>query len=72
MSMETASRICLGGRVIPGRYPEAPRSYVLINDGKGKFTDQTARISQELEHIGLVTDAAWTDVNGDKKADLVV
>lgn len=62
----------VGGRVIPGRYPETPRSYILINDGKGKFTDQTTRFSQELEHIGLVTDAAWTDINGDSKADLVV
>lgn len=62
----------VGGRVIPGRYPETPRSYVLINDGKGKFTDQTAALSKELERIGLVTDAAWTDLNGDKKADLIV
>ncbi|MHA4742494.1 VCBS repeat-containing protein [Dyadobacter sp. MSC1_007] len=62
----------VGGRVVPGRYPEAPRSYILVNDGKGKFTDQTARFSPELERIGLVTDAAWTDLNGDKKTDLIV
>ena len=62
----------VGGRVIPGRYPEAPRSYVLINNGKGQFTDQTAAVAPELERIGLVTDAVWTDMNGDKKPDLVV
>lgn len=62
----------VGGRVIPGRYPEAPRSYILINNGKGQFTDQTAALAPELERIGLVTDAAWTDMNGDKKPDLVV
>ncbi|GGM78365.1 hypothetical protein GCM10010967_07570 [Dyadobacter beijingensis] len=62
----------VGGRVVPGRYPEAPRSYILINDGKGKFTDQTASLAKELERIGLVTDAAWTDLNDDKKPDLIL
>jgi len=62
----------VGGRVIPGRYPETPKSYILINNGKGKFTDQTASICPELEKIGMVTDAAWVDMNGDKKPDLVL
>jgi hypothetical protein len=62
----------VGGRVIPGRYPEAPQSFVLINDGKGHFTDQTQQIAPQLQHIGMVTDAAWVDMNGDKKPDLIV
>lgn len=62
----------VGGRVVPGRYPEAPRSYLLINDGKGKFTDQTSQLAPDLAQIGMVTDAAWTDLDGDKKNELVV
>lgn len=62
----------VGGRVIPGRYPEAPRSYVLINNGKGGFTDQTAKVAPALAQIGMVTDAAWTDLNADKKPELVL
>ncbi|WP_205502203.1 VCBS repeat-containing protein [Rufibacter psychrotolerans] len=62
----------VGGRVIPGRYPEAPRSYVLLNNGKGQFLDKTAEIAPKLQRIGMVTDAAWHDLNGDKKAELVV
>jgi hypothetical protein len=62
----------VGGRVVPGRYPETPQSYILINDGKGKFSDETAKYAAEIARIGLVTDAAWTDLNGDKKPDLVV
>ncbi|GHB60125.1 VCBS repeat-containing protein [Persicitalea jodogahamensis] len=62
----------VGSRVVPGRYPETPESYLLVNDGKGKFTNQTAEISPTLARIGLVTDAASADLNGDGKADLVV
>ena len=62
----------VGGRVIPGRYPEIPESYILINDGKGHFTDETAKYNPDLKNIGMVTDAAWVDLNGDKKPDLVL
>lgn len=62
----------VGGRVIPGRYPESPESYLLINDGKGHFIDQTKAIAPSLQNIGMVTDAAWIDINGDKKEDLIV
>jgi hypothetical protein len=62
----------VGGRVKPGRYPETPESYILINDGKGNFTDQTTQYNAALKYIGMVTDAAWVDMNGDKKPDLVI
>ncbi|TSJ44085.1 RNA-binding protein [Mucilaginibacter corticis] len=62
----------VGGRNAGSRYPEAPKSFILINDGKGHFTDQIKTIAPELEHIGMVTDAAILDMNGDKKADLVL
>ncbi|GAB3997016.1 VCBS repeat-containing protein [Spirosoma daeguense] len=62
----------IGGRVVPGRYPETPQSYLLINDGKGKFTDQTATLAPTLATIGMVSDAAWVDLNADKKAELVL
>ena len=62
----------VGGRVVPSRYPEPPRSYLLVNDGKGKFSDQTARLAPALQRPGLVTDAAWVDLNGDKRLELVV
>ncbi|MEO6978899.1 MAG: VCBS repeat-containing protein, partial [Mucilaginibacter sp.] len=62
----------VGGRVVPGRYPEAPQSYILVNDGKGHFTDETSKYNPALRNIGMVTDAAWVDMNGDKKPDLVL
>ena len=62
----------VGGRVIPGRYPETPLSSLLINDGKGNFSDQTAALAPPLQKIGMVTDAAFYDLNKDKKLELIV
>jgi hypothetical protein len=64
--------IFVGGRVIPGRYPETPQSYLLINDGKGKFKDMAQALSPRLQKVGMVTDAAWVDLNGDSQKDLIV
>jgi len=61
----------IGGRVLPGKYPFAPRSYMLRNDG-GRFTDVTAEIAPGLLEPGLVTSAVWTDFNGDGALDLIV
>ncbi|HVU83514.1 MAG TPA: VCBS repeat-containing protein, partial [Puia sp.] len=62
----------IGGRVVPGKYPLSPGSRILLNDGKGNFSDATASIAAALLKTGMVTDAAWVDVNGDKQPDLVV
>ncbi|HIO72535.1 MAG TPA: RNA-binding protein, partial [Flavobacteriales bacterium] len=61
----------VGGRLIPGEYPRPPRSYLLRND-EGKYTDVTHELAPELEKIGMVTDALWTDIDGDEKVDLVI
>lgn len=62
----------VGGRNIPGQYPEIPKSYLLVNDGKGHFTDKITLLAPELEKAGMVTDAVWIDLNNDKLNDLVV
>jgi enediyne biosynthesis protein E4 len=62
----------IGGRVNVGRYPEAPLSMLLINDGKGNFSDQTAALAPTLSRIGMVTDAAFFDLNKDKKPELII
>ncbi|WP_207504471.1 VCBS repeat-containing protein [Telluribacter humicola] len=64
--------VVVGGRVVPGQYPTVPRSYLLVNDGKGNFRDMTANLAPQLQKIGMVTDAAATDLNGDRKPDLVL
>jgi enediyne biosynthesis protein E4 len=62
----------VGGRVVPGRYGIDPPSVLLRNDGRGRFTDVTQQVAPELARIDMVTDAVWTDVDGDGRPDLVV
>jgi hypothetical protein len=62
----------LGGRAVPFNYGEIPRSYLLQNDGTGKFTDVTNQYSPELLNAGMVTGAVWIDLNKDGQSDLVI
>lgn len=64
--------IFVGGRNNPGKYPEIPESYLLINDGKGNFANQIQSLAPELEFVGMVTDALWVDLDGDGSKELVV
>ena len=61
----------VGGRQIPGKYPLSPRSYLLKNSN-GKFVDVTTSLGPELENIGMVTSALWTDFDNDGLTDLMV
>lgn len=64
--------LLVGGRNEPGRYPKVPKSYFLVNDGKGNFEDKIATIAAPLEYAGLITDVLSTDFNQDGALDLVV
>jgi hypothetical protein len=61
----------IGGRIVPGSYPNPAESYLLRND-KGKFTNVTKEICVELQTLGMITDGLWTDYNQDGKLDLAV
>jgi enediyne biosynthesis protein E4 len=61
----------VGMRLYPGSYGKPVSSYLLMNDGKGHFVPDKG-IVPGLTNIGMVTDAAWADVDGDGDLDLVV
>lgn len=61
----------VGGRSVSFRYGDIPHSFLLVNNGRGQFADQTKQLAPELQQAGLLTDALWTDLDGDKDPDLV-
>lgn len=61
----------VGGRVVPGSYPDTPRSFLYRNAGE-KFVDVTDEVAPGLRALGMVTAAVWADVDDDKRPDLLV
>ena len=62
----------IGARSVPREYGVIPKSFILINDGTGHYTDQTTAFAAALSETGMVTDALWLDLNKDSLKDLVV
>lgn len=62
----------VAGRVVPGAYPASPRSYLLVNNGHGSFSDQTMALAPALSFPGLLNAALWSDFNNDGWHDLIV
>ncbi len=69
---DTDLDLFVGGRIIPGNYPETPESFLLLNNGKGKFSNAITTAAPALQKLGMITDAVWMDINKDGKPDLLV
>ncbi len=63
--------VLVGGRVIPGKYPNPPKSYLLENRN-GILVDVTKQKAPELRNLGLVNDVIYSDYDKDGDADLVL
>ena len=65
----------IGGQVIAGQYGLSPPSFILVNDGNGNFEDKADSWFSKAfskHNPGMVSDAAWADLNGDNKIDLIL
>ena len=62
--------VFVGGRVVPGRYPESAASYLYQNHG-GKLELDAAN-SKAFERAGLVSGAVFSDLDGDGLPELLL
>jgi hypothetical protein len=63
--------VFIGGRLVPGAYPQPPRS-ALLAWRDGRYVDVTAEFAPMLTNRGMVTAALWSDIDGDGWPDLLV
>ncbi|GAB2498072.1 VCBS repeat-containing protein [Algoriphagus taiwanensis] len=61
----------VGGRTPVAQFPYPEQSFLLHNK-RGTLVDVTKERIPEIQNLGMITDAAWTDVDGDGQIDLVV
>ena len=62
----------LGARCQSWNYGLPPTSFLMSNDGKGKFSVVTDEIAPGLKEAGMVKDAKWEDIDGDGNQDLIL
>lgn len=62
----------IAGRAEPWNYGNTTRSFLLQNDGQGKFMDVTEKMCPQLSEPGMITDAKCVDINKDGNIDLLV
>jgi enediyne biosynthesis protein E4 len=62
----------VGSRSVPGGYGLSPDQFLLENDGHGNFSIVTDDRAKAFKNAGMVTDAAWMDLDKDGQPDLVL
>ena len=61
----------IGGRHTPHQYP-LPANSMLLKNENGQLVNATQTLAQELNDIGMVTDAVWNDYDSDGDTDLTI
>ena len=62
----------VGIRLKPFLYGVSVNGYLLENNGKGFFKNITKEIAPQLLDVGLITCAAWDDMDSDGDSDLII
>ncbi|WP_242083963.1 VCBS repeat-containing protein [Aestuariivivens sediminis] len=63
--------VFVGGRLSPRDYPRPTSSFILKNNN-GQLINTTQNMAKDLNNIGMVTDAVWSDYDQDGWTDLIV
>jgi hypothetical protein len=65
------SDLFVGGAVMPGKFPLHDKSLILQNNN-GIFKDVSDIVAPVLSKTGIVNYAAWNDLDGDNKKELII
>lgn len=63
--------VFVGGHALPGKYPLASKSYILVNDD-GVFKEMTEKVCPAFSELGMVNDMLFSDFDNDGDHDLWV
>lgn len=72
LNFDGSPDLFVGARINPGQFPTSLGARVWINDGKGKFTDQTKQLAPTFVNLGMLTDSGQADLDKDGKPELIV
>lgn len=61
--------VFVGGRLVPGKYPVSPQSYLLENNS-GTFA--VKHISNDLKYFGMINESIFSDFDNDGDKDLIL
>jgi hypothetical protein len=64
--------LIIGQRAVPFGYGIPVGVQFWQNDGKGNFTDQSASLGKPFVSLGMLTDGALADLDGDGKTELLL
>ena len=62
----------IGTRLNPGSYGTKTKNFILLNDGKGIFSDVTDEYISSNNFLEMVTDSEFVDIDNDGVNELVV
>ena len=71
IDLDGTQEIFIGGRVVPGKYPLSPNSFIIKKIGSN-YSDATTKLAPEIKNAGMVTSAIFSDVDIDGWPDLLV
>ena len=62
----------VAANVVRGAYGVNPEHHLLINDGRGRFSDETLKRLPDWASLGMINDMEWVDIEGDGDLDMVM
>ncbi|MFZ9046561.1 MAG: VCBS repeat-containing protein [Cyclobacteriaceae bacterium] len=72
IDMDNDQDLFVGARLRPELLGVPQNGYILENDGSGNYRDVTKEVAPDLQGIGMITDAIWSDYDIDGDLDLVI